>query len=61
MYYVLRKEEVLQRVNESRTMLDTVRKCKHVWLGHVLRQGLLLHDITEGRLYDMIYFDRNFH
>ena len=50
MYYVLRKEEVLQRVNESRTMLDTVRKCKHVWLGHVLRQGLLLHDIIEGRM-----------
>jgi len=42
-------EEVLQRVNETRTMLDTVRKCKHVWLGHVLRRHeSLLHDIIEG-------------
>jgi len=40
-------EKVLQRANETKTMLDTVRKCKHVWLGHVLR---LLHDIIEGRM-----------
>jgi len=31
-------------------MLDTVRKCKHVWLGHVLRHESLLHDIIEGRM-----------
>jgi len=43
-------DEVLQRVNETRTMLDTVRKCKHVWLGHVLRRESLLHDITKGRM-----------
>jgi len=31
-------------------MLDIVRKCKHVWLGHVLLHESLLHDIIEGRM-----------
>jgi len=43
-------EEVLQRVNETKTMLDTVRKCKHMWLEHVLRHESLLHDIIEARM-----------
>jgi len=43
-------EEVLQRVNETKTMLDTVGKRKHLWLGHVLRHELLLHDISEERM-----------
>jgi len=30
-------EEVLQTINETKTTLDTVRKCTRVWLGHVLR------------------------
>jgi len=34
----------------KQTMLDTVRKRKHVWLGHVLRHESLLHDIIEGRM-----------
>jgi len=43
-------EEVLQRTNETKTMLDTVRKCKCVWLGYVLEHESLLHDIIEGRV-----------
>ena len=43
-------EEVLQTANESKTMLDTVGKRKHLWLGHVLRHELLLHDISEERM-----------
>ena len=44
-------EEVLQRINETKKdMLDTVRKRKQVWLGHVLRRELLLHDMIEGRM-----------
>ena len=43
-------EIVLQRVNETKTMFDTVEKHKHVWLGHVLRHESLLHDIIEGRM-----------
>jgi len=42
-------EQVLQRVNETKTMLDTVGKCKLVLLGHVLRHESLLHDIIEGK------------
>jgi len=42
-------EKVLQRVNETKTMLDTVKKRKHAWFGrHVLRLESLLHDIIEG-------------
>jgi len=37
-------EEVLQRANETKTMLDTLRK-RNVWLGHVLKHESLLHDI----------------
>jgi len=43
-------KEVLQRVNETKTTLDTVRKCKRVWLEHVLRHDSLLHDIIERRM-----------
>ena len=28
-------EEVLQWINDTETMLDTVKKRKHVWLGNV--------------------------
>jgi len=41
-------QEVLQRVNDTTTMLDTVRKRKHVWLGHVLRH--VVRDVIEGRM-----------
>ena len=40
-------EEVLQRANETKTMLDTLRK-RNMWLGHVLKHESLLHDIFEG-------------
>jgi len=40
-------EEVLQRVNETRTMLDTVRKFKRV-VRQVLRHESLLHDISKA-------------
>jgi len=48
--YKTSNEEVLKRVNEIKTMLDTVRKRKHMWLGHVLKHESLLHDIIEGRM-----------
>jgi len=44
-------EEVLQRGNETRTVLDTVGKCKHVVRACAsLRHESLLHDIIEGRM-----------
>jgi len=42
-------EEVLQRVNETKTMLDTMRK-RNVLLGNVLIRESLLHDIIEGKM-----------
>jgi len=36
----INKEEVLQKVNETRTMLDTLGKHRHVWLEHGLRHGI---------------------
>jgi len=42
-------EEVLQRVNETKTMLDTVSNA-NVRLRHVLRHESLLHDIIEARI-----------
>jgi len=41
-------EEVLQRVNETRTMLDTVRKCKRVV--RACAKTSLLHYVIEGRI-----------
>jgi len=43
-------EEVLRRVNEDRQILNSVCQRKHRWIGHVLRHGRLLHEITEGRM-----------
>jgi len=42
--------KVLQRLNKSITMLDTVRKRKHVSLLLVLRHESLSHDIIDGRM-----------
>ena len=42
--------EVLQRVNEGRSILDAIWQRKQRWLGHVLRHDCLLRDIREGRM-----------
>ena len=34
----------------SRSVLKTIWCSKHRWLGHVLRQENLLHDIIEGKM-----------
>jgi len=43
-------EEVLQRVNKTKTacILGTVGKRKHVWLWHVLRHESLLKNEEQG-------------
>jgi len=43
-------DEVLQRVQETRSILDTVRQCKLRWIGHILRHDSLLRDIVESRM-----------
>ena len=42
--------EVLQKVQENRSILNTVQQLKFRWIGHVLRQESLLCDITKGRM-----------
>jgi len=42
--------EVLQKVQENKSILDTVQRCKFRWIGHILRHDSLLRDIIEGRV-----------
>ena len=43
-------EEVLRMVNKDRQILNSIWQRKHLWIGHVLRHGRLLHEIIEGRM-----------
>jgi len=42
--------EVLQTVQENKSILDTVQHCKFRWIGHIMRHDSLLRDIIEGRM-----------
>jgi len=42
--------EVLNRVEETRCIIDTINQRKRRWPGHVLRHDVLLRDIQEGRM-----------
>jgi len=42
--------EVLQKVQENKSILDTVQHRKFRWIGHILRQDSLLRDVMEGRM-----------
>jgi len=42
--------EVLRKVQENKSILDTVQHCKFRWIGHILRHDSLLRDIIEGRM-----------
>ena len=42
--------EVLQLVEEKRTLIDTIRKRKKNWIGHILRGDGLLKLIIEGHI-----------
>jgi len=44
------KAEVRQKVEENRSILNTVQQRKLRWIGHILRRESLLRDIIEGRL-----------
>ena len=43
-------EEVLRRVGEERSLLDTIRRRQKTWLGHTIRHGDLLVIVMEGRI-----------
>jgi len=43
-------QQVLDSIQEERTLLDSIHQRKHKWLGHILRHDGLLHTInTAGR------------
>ena len=43
-------EEVLERIGEKRTLLNDILCRKANWVGHILRQNCLRHDIIEGQM-----------
>jgi len=42
--------KVLRRVQENKSILDTVQHRIFRWIGHILRHNSLLRDIIEGRM-----------
>ena len=45
----VRNEEVLRRVGEERTLINTIWRRKARWTGHVIRSEGLLRTVIEGR------------
>src|SRR5688572_21173200 len=43
-------DEVLQMVDEKRSLITTIRERQKNWVGHVLRGDSLLKEIIEGRM-----------
>ena len=43
-------EEVSKKVDEKRTLMDTIRTRQKNWIGHILRGNSLHKEIIEGRM-----------
>jgi hypothetical protein len=46
----VRNEEVLHRVKEERNIVNTIKRRKANWIGHILRGNCLLKHVIEGKL-----------
>jgi hypothetical protein len=46
----MRNEEVLHRVNVERSILQTIKRRKDNWIGHILRKNCLLKHVIEGKI-----------
>jgi hypothetical protein len=44
----VRNGEVLHRVKEERDILQTIKRRKANWIGHILRRNCLLKHVFEG-------------
>ena len=44
------RNELLQRVEEDRNILHTIKRRKANWIGHMLRRNCLLKHVTEGKI-----------
>ena len=42
-------DEVLERVQENRQLINLIKERQAKWIGHVMRSDTLLKDILEGR------------
>src|SRR6218665_2074133 len=43
-------EEILERVDEKRSLIGIIRSRQGNWLGHIMRRNSLLRTIIEGRI-----------
>ena len=55
---LVRKVEVLFRVNEQRNILHEIRKPKANWIGHILRRNCLVKQIIERKIKGQIEVTR---
>jgi hypothetical protein len=46
----VRNEEVLHRIKEERNILQTIKRGKANWIGHILLRNCLLKAVIEGKL-----------
>jgi hypothetical protein len=46
----VRNEEVLQRVQDERNILQTIKRRKANWIGHILRNSCLIQYIIKGKI-----------
>jgi hypothetical protein len=46
----VRNEEVLHRVKEERNILNTMKRRKANWIGHILHKNCLLKHVIEGNI-----------
>jgi hypothetical protein len=50
----VRNEEVLHTVKEERCILQTIKRRKAKWIGHILRRNCFLKHVIEGKLEEQI-------
>ena len=50
----VRNEKVLQRVNEERNILHTIKRRKANWIGHILRRNCPRKHVIEGKVEERI-------
>jgi hypothetical protein len=46
----VRNEEVLQRVKDERNILQTIKRRKTNWIGHILRNNCLIQHVIKGKI-----------
>jgi hypothetical protein len=46
----LRNEEVLHGVKEERIILQSIKRSKADWIGHILRRNCLLKHVIKGKM-----------